>query len=225
MSIKKLLTVLFIICISITTMAQKQEVINVIGDSYVANHRAPKEETWHYKMAQAMGMKYNNYGRNGASMAFDRTHDGQYNFGPAIYTKAKLMDAAADYVLIIAGHNDAEKIKNNADSLKMFRDSLTLFIKNIHEQCPKAKIGYVTPWYVERPGFKEVCNMIKKVCKKNDIPVLFNYSPDCIIKVRDDDFRKKYFQGPKDTAHLNKYGHDLFLPIGTQWFNTYMKKK
>ena len=28
-----------------------QQVVNVIGDSYVANHKRPKEETWHYKLA------------------------------------------------------------------------------------------------------------------------------------------------------------------------------
>lgn len=220
---KKTLTLLLLLYFSATLFAQNQRTINVIGDSYTANHKAPKEETWHYKMAQAMGMKYNNYGRNGACIAFDRTHDGKYNFGPAIYTKAKLMDPTADYVLIIAGHNDAEKIKDNTDSLKMFKDSLSLFIKNIRTQCPKAKIGYVTPWYIDRPGFASVCNTIREVCQQNNIPVLYNYTEDCIIKVRDANFRKKYFQGPNDTAHLNKYGHDLFLPIGTEWFNTYMK--
>lgn len=203
--------------------AQTPKTINVIGDSYVANHKAPKEEAWHYKMAKAMGMKYNNYGKNGACVAFDRTHDGRHNFGPAIYTKAPMMDPAADYVLIIAGHNDAGKVNNNADSLRMFRDSLTVFINNVRVQCPKARIGYVTPWYVDRPGFAEVCCVIREVCEENGIPVLMNYSPECPIKVRDGEFRKKYFQGPNDMAHLNKYGHDLFLPIGMEWFNTYMK--
>lgn len=209
--------------LALMVQAQTQKTINVIGDSYVANHKAPKEEAWHYKMAKAMGMKYNNYGKNGACVAFDRTRDGRHNFGPAIYTKAPMMDPAADYVLIIAGHNDAGKVNNNADSLRMFRDSLTVFINNVRVQCPKARIGYVTPWYVDRPGFAEVCCVIREVCEENGIPVLMNYSPECPIKVRDGEFRKKYFQGPNDMAHLNKYGHDLFLPIGMEWFNTYMK--
>lgn len=194
------------------------KVLNVIGDSYVQNHKRPAEETWHYKMAQELGYTYNNYGRNGSSVAFDRTHDGKHNFGPAMYTKAKLMDPNADYVIIIGGHNDAFKVKDNKDSLRMFRDSLQLMITNIKKHCPYAKIGYVTPWYCDYPGFKQVCKTILQVCRKNDIPVLNNYSKGSVIKVRDADFRKKYFQSPKDTAHLNGKGHDLFLPTGMEWF-------
>ena len=29
-----------------------QKVLNVIGDSYVANHMRPKEEAWHCKLAK-----------------------------------------------------------------------------------------------------------------------------------------------------------------------------
>lgn len=206
----------------ISAVADAQQILNVIGDSYVANHRRPKEESWHYKLAEQRGFIYNNYGRNGSCVAFDRTHDGKYNFGPAMWTRYVDMDPKADYVIIIAGHNDADKVKNNPDSLKMFRDSLETLIVGIEKLCPKARIGYVTPWYVDRPGFKQVCNVIKQVCKRHNIPVLWNYTSKCIIEVRDANFRKQYFQGPNDTAHLNAAGHDLFLPIATKWFDKNM---
>jgi hypothetical protein len=53
---------------------------------------------------------------------------------------------------------------------------------------------------------------------------LWNYDEGCIIKVRDEAFRKKYFQGGKgtDTAHLNEAGHNLFLPIGKKWFDEFV---
>lgn len=193
-------------------------VINVIGDSYVANHRCPKQETWHYKLAQELNLRYNNYGKNGACVAFDRTHDGKFNFGPAMYTKTGMMDSTASYVLIIGGHNDAVKVGNNRDSLLMFRDSLQLLITNIRHQCPHAQIRYVTPWYVDRPGFAQVCKVIRQVCKKERIPVLDNYSADNIIQVRNAQFRQKYFQRADDTAHLNNAGHDLFLTVARKWF-------
>lgn len=201
------------------------QVINVIGDSYVANHKRPKEEAWHAKMAEQMGLKYNNYGRNGSSIAFDRTHDGKYNFGPAMWVRYKDMEPNADYVLIVAGHNDADKVKLNKDSLQMFCDSLEVLLTGIERHCPNAKIGFVTHWYVDRDGFEPVCKAIKKACKKHKIPVLMNYSPKCVIKVRDAEFRKQYFQSAEDKAHLNAVGHDLFLPVATAWFNKYVKKK
>lgn len=200
------------------------QIINVIGDSYVANHRSPKEETWHYKMAQQLGFVYNGYGRNGSCIAFDRTHDGKWNFGPAMWQRYSVMDPAADYVLIIAGHNDAEKVGTNPDSLAMFADSLEVMLTGIENLCDYAKIGFVTPWNVDRPGFREVCEVIQKVCKKHKVPVLFNCDEKCVIKVRDADFRKKYFQAPNDTAHLNAAGHDLFLPIAMEWFRKKVMK-
>ncbi len=201
------------------------QTINVIGDSYVANHREAKELSWHYKAAQELGLTYNNYGRNGSCVAFDRTHDGRFNFGPAMWQRYVAMDPEADIVIIIAGHNDADKVKDNKDSLRMFRDSLDLMLTRIEAHCPKAKIGYITPWYVDRPGFKQVCKVISQVCKKHGIPVLCNYTKDCVIRVRDDEFRSRYFQGPKDTAHLNAEGHDLFLPVGRSFIESLMPKR
>ena len=218
------LCALSLLCVLGISSVSAQTVLNVIGDSYVANHRRPKEEAWHYKLAQQRGYVYNNYGKNGSCVAFDRTHDGKHNFGPAMWVRYKAMDPNADYVIIIAGHNDADKVKNNPDSLVMFKDSLEAFLTGIETHCPKAKIGYVTPWYVDRPGFGAVCKAIRQVCKRHKIPVLWNYTPKCVIQVRDDSFRRQYFQGVNDTAHLNAAGHDLFLPVATEWFDRYLRK-
>lgn len=62
-----------------------------------------------------------------------------------MYAKTCQMDSRADYVIIIVGHNDAFKVANNMDSLRMFGDSLKQLITNIKTQCPHVKIGYVTP--------------------------------------------------------------------------------
>ncbi len=212
--------VLFLFLCASALLADAQ-VMSVIGDSYVANHRRPKEETWHYKLADEMGLVYKNYGRNGSCVAFDRTRDGKYNFGPAMWKRYVAIDPESDYVLIIAGHNDADKVRENKDSLDMFTDSLRFLISGIREICPKAKIGYVTPWYVDRPGFRKVCETIRSVCKEYDVPVLYNYDKRCVIQVRDRNFRRNYFQGVDDKAHLNEKGHELFLPVARKWF---MKK-
>ena len=212
------LLLLFLLAQFATNSVSAQKILNVIGDSYVANHRRPQEETWHSKLAERLGYTYNNYGRNGSCVAFDRTHDGKWNFGPAMWVRYKSMDSSADYVLIIAGHNDADKVKENADSLQMFADSLDALLAGIKVHCPNAKIGYITPWYVEREGFSSVCRVIEKVCRKHQVPVMMNYTKKSVIKVRDAEFRKQYFQRENDTAHLNEKGHDLFLPYAMEWF-------
>ncbi len=207
-----------LLCSLVVPVCAEAQVLNVIGDSYVANHRCPVEQTWHYKLAQKRGYTYNNYGRNGSCIAFDRTHDGRFNFGPAMWQRYADMDSEADYVIIIAGHNDADKCGASKDSLRMFADSLEVMLAGIERLCPKARIGFVTPWYVGSEGFEPVCRIIRKVCRRHGIPVLMNYSRKCPIRVRDTEFRRMYFQSPGDVAHLNEAGHDLFLPMAERWF-------
>lgn len=192
----------------------KGKTINVIGDSYVRNHKRPYTEAWHAKFAEKYDMTYNNYGRNGGCVAFDRSKEG---FGPSMMVRYKDMDDNADIILIIAGHNDAVKIGNSSDSLQMFRDSLDLLLTKLEDKYPNGKIGYVTPWYVDRAGFGPVTKTIKKVCKKHHVPVLDNCRKSSLIKVRDEEFRKKYFQRADDNAHLNAEGHKLFLPTGEKF--------
>ena len=86
----------FAVCSSSCTAQKNDEknaplygkTINIIGDSYVANHRRPKEETWHSMVASKYGMTYRNYGRNGCCIAFNRDKDG---FGPSLLEKYKMM--------------------------------------------------------------------------------------------------------------------------------------
>ena len=198
----------------------KGKTINVIGDSYVRNHKRAYTETWHAKFAEKYGMKYNNYGRNGGCVAFDRSKDG---FGPSMMVRYKDMEDNADIILLIAGHNDAGMVKKSADSLVMFRDSLDLLLTELQRKYPDGKIGYVTPWYVDRDGFVSIVKTIKKVCRKHRVPVLDNYSKKCVVQLRDKDFRRKYFQGVDDTAHLNAEGHDLFFPVGEKFILDLMR--
>ena len=196
--------------------------IAVFGDSYVANHRAPKEETWHAKWAVRHGYEYQNVGRNGGCVTFDRTRE---RFGPAMTVRYAQLSPEADIVLIIAGHNDADKCGCNKDSLRMFRDSLAVVIDRIRLQCPHSRVGYVTPWAVDRPGFEGIHRAILKVCRKKKVPVLDNFRRDCPVHVLDAEFRCRYFQAPQDKAHLNAAGHNLYLPYAERWMDTWVTKE
>lgn len=184
----------------------------VIGDSYVRNHRCPQEETWHAKAAAKLGMKYNNLGRNGNAIGFDRTREG---FGEPMTRRYRLIPADADYILVIAGHNDADKIKNATD-WHQFADSLDYLFSHLKAEYPHSRIGIVTPWAVDRPNFPEVIDALKTAAASYGFPVL-DMAYTAGIDVNNDAFRAKYFQngGRKDTAHLNDAGHNLLVPYGT----------
>lgn len=189
------------------------KIINVIGDSYVRNHRRPYQETWHYKVALRHGMTYRNYGRNGSAVAFDRSNRG---FGPALCVRYKEMNDTADYVLVIAGHNDAAFVGHSRDTLRIFSQRLQALCAGLRAKYPTAKIGWVTPWGVDRPGFRQVIKTIKKVCPRYGIRVL-DASRTSGIRPNDPAFRKRYFQSADDTAHLNADGHNLLVDWGDRF--------
>jgi len=191
------------------------KVINFIGDSYVRNHVRPYSETWHYKVSKKHHMVYNNYGINGSSIAFDRSRSG---FGAAMVDRYGEMSKEADYIVLIAGHNDAGMLSFMPDSVDVFKERLDLLLKGIRQDYPHAKVGFVAPWPVDRPGFAEVIEFIDDACEKHSVS--FVVAPESLVDVNDEEFRIKYFQGRNDTAHLNAEGHDLLLEWGDEFLRS-----
>lgn len=192
--------------------------IVVLGDSYVRNHSRPWSESWHSRCAEKLGMYYLNFGRNGSSIAFDRTKEG---FGPAMTERYLTMPREADYILLIAGHNDADMVGKDGAKMEAFKGALERLLSGLRERYPKAKVGYVLPWHVDRPGFGEVIAEIRKCCGKYSIPV-FDPGKECGIDVNNPEFRAKYFQnkGVNDTAHLNADGHALIVDKGVAFIRS-----
>lgn len=188
----------------------KGKTVCMLGDSYVRNHRCPFTETWHNKVANNLEMHYVNFGRNGSSIAFDRTKDG---FGPAMTERYLEMPDSVDIIIVIAGHNDADYLARRRGTWEQFSAGLDALCAGLKAKYPGKPIGFVTPWAVERPYFKEVTAEIHRVCARYGIPVL-DAAATSGIKVGDPEFRKQYFQSPKDTAHLNAAGHDLLINWG-----------
>lgn len=184
----------------------------VIGDSYVYNHGCPVTETWHYKLATKHSMKYKNLGQNGNSIAFER--DSIY--GAPLYKRYSLIPEDTDYILIIAGHNDAYWVNGDIDRQKVLRWRLDELLKGLKRKYPGAKIGWVTPWNVAYEGFPVTISIIEEICRKNDIKVL-NAAYTSGINPNDLVFRSRYFQGKNDNAHLNNVGHDLLIHWGEQF--------
>lgn len=191
----------------------------IIGDSYVRNHRGRIEDTWHYRVAQKYHMPYYNYGKNGNCIAFDRPR-----WGVAMLHRYQEMRPDADYVIVVAGHNDAdymelrdmdtasmstrEKARLRAELRTQFRDSLTAFVDALIARYPAARLAFVTPWNVGRAGFADMHRILTEVLASRSVPY-FDAAHRSGIYVNDAAFRRRFFQGPDDTAHLNPDGHRL----------------
>lgn len=214
---KKAISLLFVLSFIIPfCMAQNETPLYgksmvIIGDSYVKNHRRPVTETWHYKIAQKYHMTYHNYGRNGNCIAFDRTKEG---FGIPMYLRYKDMTDTADYVMVVAGHNDATMISRydtiGHEALDTFKSRMRELTKGLIEKYPHAKIAFFTPWNIDQKEFHAVISAMEEICAEYHISI-YNAAQKSGIDVRDESFRKKYFQSPNDTAHLNDAGHSLFM--------------
>lgn len=200
-------------CAGTQTDPLEGKTIYLIGDSYAANHERPYQEAWHYKVAARHHMVYKNLGINGNAIAFDRSDRG---FGRQLVDRVDEFEPGADYVLVIAGHNDAIIISRGEDETVTFIRSLDTLCKELKAKFPDAKIGFVTPWAVDQPGFRTVCELIRVICADNGIAVL-DAAATSGIQVNDPSFRAKYFQSPGDMAHLNAKGHDLLVDWGDEF--------
>ena len=194
--------------------------IGVFGDSYVRNHREPYEKTWHYKFAKKHGMDYYNYGRNGSAVAIDRER-----FGPAMYKRLGEMRDSLDYIIVIAGHNDASLL--DTIGIDNYKEKLGVLCEGLIEKYPKAHILFFTRWTCkdfEGSASQEVVDATIDVCGRHSIPV-FDAARRGNIYAQSDSFREIYFQneGHGDTAHLNEAGHDRFLPVAENFILQYVE--
>ena len=205
--------------------------IAVIGDSYVQNHRRPSTEAWHCLLAKKYQMHYLNFGRNGNRIVF--AHPKQ---GTPIMTRFTEIPADSDYIVVIAGHNDANAINRlngdhsvandteeakaaHAKMLDEFKQGFHSFVAAIKERYPTAKIAFVTPWAVNSPYFPEVIAIIKEETAAAGIPC-YDAATLSGINPNDGDFRSRYFQAAGDTAHLNAAGHEIMLGKVEKFFNS-----
>ena len=114
----------------------------IFGDSYVQNHVAPIEDSWHYKLAAKYNMECHNFGWNGNCVAYDRTAE---NFGPPMYERYKVLPEQADYVIVCAGHNDATRMARNGEGTDYFREKLQVLCEALVRKYPGVKLCFVTP--------------------------------------------------------------------------------
>ena len=169
-------------------------------------------------------MQYFNYGRNGNCIALDLER-----WGPGMYQRYKDMKDSLDYIIVIAGHNDAVRERLDSIGMDTFRERLGLLCSGLIERYPNAMIFFFTPWtckdFIGSPR-QQVVDTILEICGSYGIPV-FDAARHSNIFAASEQFRKIYFQGGKgtDTAHLNPQGHDRFLPVAEKFILQYINEQ
>lgn len=182
------------------------KIMNVIGDSYVANNNEPVENTWHYKIAKTNNMTYHNYGINGNCLVADG------GTGTKVYDRYDTMDDNGDYILVVGGKNDY----NQQISIADFSTQMASLIKKIVQKYQGKNVCFFTPWPDQGPArvnpiaLHEYANAIEEQCGLLGVPC-FNSSKYSGIAPYNAQFRRKYFQSEDDVSHLNNAGHDLFI--------------
>ena len=130
-----------------------------------------------------------------------------------------------DYIVVVAGHNDASNGRLDSIGMDTFRERLSTLCEGLIERYPQGRIFFFTPWTCENfigSMREKVVDAMIEVCGSYGIPV-FDAARQSNIFAANEQFRKIYFQGGKgtDTAHLNARGHDRFLPVAEQFILQY----
>lgn len=192
--------------------------IGVIGDSYVRNHKDPREYTWHYKFAKKYDMEYYNFGKNGNCIALDRGE----KWGKGIYNRYGYMPDSLDYIFVIGGHNDTAML-DSIGGIDVFKDRMTILCEGLINKYPSGKIFFFTRWTCENfegSNAEKIVDAMIEVCGIYSIPI-FDAARKSGIHANVKSFRKIYFHSPTDNAHLNAKGHDRFLKVAEHFILQY----
>jgi lysophospholipase L1-like esterase len=153
--------------------------ILAIGDSFVYGHTLGTSASWATKIANRNNMTVKIHATNGISLS-----------GPNSSTLAKQIDSvissfsSADYVLLLAGHNDANPTMNGGTAVPMgtnddtnhntFKGGLNYVINKLLTAYPKAQFLFLTPF--NRRGIEEpYAEAMKEICGIWCVPCFDNY--------------------------------------------------
>lgn len=156
--------------------------ILAIGDSFVSGHTLSDSQTWLYKLANRNNMTKYNYGLNGSSLA---KASGQSTQCVMDRLNSILSSVpSADYILVLAGHNDSNASLNggqaipigeNSDTLNTtFKGAMNNLIKALIDKYPTGKLLFLTP-FNRRTTEEPYVNAMKEICAKYSIPCFDNY--------------------------------------------------
>ncbi len=185
--------------------------ILAIGDSYVAGHTSPVADTWISQLAARNNMTKYVYAENGISVSHPTTvaKNGLVDKMSTIINQVK----DVDYVVFLAGHNDANASLNGGSAVPIgtdddatsatYKGSLNIIIATSLNNYPTAQILFLTPF--ERYGTEEAyVTAMEEICAKWSIPCFDNYHDSGICW--QNAAQKEAYESAN--LHFNKAGHE-----------------
>lgn len=191
--------------------------ILAIGDSFVKGHTLPDSDTWLHKLATRQNMTAVNYGVNGASLAYSNPES--YPSIMENYQTYITNNPNMDYVIVIAGHNDASAnlhggtaipIGTDSDTVNTtFKGALNILISALITAYPTGHILFLSPF--NRHGTEsDYADAMKEITGIYSVPFYDCYRRSGICFQNN---AQNLTFGIGDSLHLNAAGNERFSYI------------
>ena len=173
------------------------KILSVTGDSEAAGHSIGKQNTYGALIASRNGMTINNYAINGRKLI-----TGAETSLVDTYTE---IAKNSDYILVQIGYNDAfnAKVDDNSEDTTTFKGAFNVLAKGLQSNYPKARIGFIEPYYFGGTSLKPRAAWIKERCEF--------YHIQCIDGTAKSGLRKDCAEQADyfiDAVHLTALGHE-----------------
>ena len=173
------------------------KILSVTGDSEAAGHSIGKQNTYGALIANRNGMTVNNYAINGRKLI-----TGAETSLVDTYTE---IAENSDYILVQIGYNDSfsAEIDDNSEDTTTFKGAFNVLVKGLQSNYPKAKIGFIEPYYFGGTSLKPRAAWIKERCEF--------YHIQCIDGTAKSGLRKDCAEQADyfiDAVHLTALGHE-----------------
>ena len=173
------------------------KVLSVTGDSEAAGHTIGKQNTYGALIANRNKMTINNYAINGRKLIAGTETS-------LVNTYAEIAKNS-DYILVQIGYNDGFNtgIDDNSDDITTFKGAFNVLVKGLQSNYPKAKIGFIEPYYFGGISLKPRAAWVKERCEF--------YHVQCIDGTTKSGLRKDCAEQSDyfiDEVHLTALGHE-----------------
>lgn len=200
-----------------------------LGDSQFCGYSEEEhDDLWTTRLETEYGLQVENCSATGSTMT-NGLFDGyvfQGRFDPICLREIPAGDY--DVIFVCGGYNDwllNEPLGNpQSRDVHTFSGALNMLFDRLEQQYPEAAVVYMTAFASEGKldatarTTADYTRAAIDVCASRAVSCLMAWDPEaCGIYAADPVFRERFFLTRGDSWHLNRAGHELFLPVVGQF--------